>query len=340
MPKTYNNLWQHVVCWDNLHAAYRQASKKKRYSDAHLAFRDSLEENIFNIQNRLLWGTWKPGPYREFIVYEPKKRMIMAPPFPDRVVHHALVNVVEPLFEKKFIHHSFACRKGKGSHNAALQVQQYLRRAKAIWGDNVYFLKADISKYFPSVQPVALKWAIARTLRDKQVLDLCEMIIDHGARCGVGMPVGALTSQLWSNIYPDRMDHMIKDDMGVKFYVRYVDDWIIVGPSRAWLWDILDRTMPMLDSLELTLNSKTDVQPASHGVDFCGYRIWATHMLPRKRNVQRAKRKFRAMAARYSPGNIDFDRIRPVVASFAGYMKHCAGFRTAQSTLNYMTIGG
>ena len=340
MPKTYGNLWPKITSWDNLYLGYKQASKKKRYSDAALKFRSNLEENIFNIQNHLLWNTWQPGPYRKFTVYEPKERQIMAPPFRDRVVHHALINVIEPLFEKKMIAHTYACRTGKGSHMAALQVQKNMRSAQGKWGSRLYALKADISKYFPSILAEQAKRMYARTIRDRQALNLCCMIMDHGSTGGVGMPVGALTSQLEANVYFTPIDHMVKDGLGVKYYVRYVDDWIIVHHDKQYLWEVLGLMETEMAGLGLKLNRKTDIQPVSHGVDFCGYRIWATHMLPRKSNVKRARNRFRALARRYSPGNIDFEAIRPVVASFAGYMRHCSGHRTAESTLKHMTIGG
>lgn len=340
MPKSYGGLWEHVTCWDNLYQAYKGASQRKRYRDASLAFRTRLEENLFNIQNRLLLRTWRPGPYREFVVFEPKRRLIMAPPFQDRVVHHALVNVIEPLFERKMIHHSYACRVGRGSHRAACQVQQYLRRAQGLWGKQVYVLKADISKYFPSIPIDTLFPVFARTVRDREVLNVLRLILDHGAKGGLGIPVGALTSQLAANVYMNQVDHYIKDQMGVKMYARYVDDWIVIHESKQYLWECLDRTRRMLGDMGLRLNPKTDIQPAGHGVDFCGYRIWATHMLPRKRNVQRAKRRFKALARKNPLGAINFDAIRPVVASFVGYMKYCNGHTTAGSALSRMTIGG
>ena len=338
VPKTFGNLWPAITCWDNLYLGYRQAAQRKRYSDAALEFRGRLEENLFDIQNHLIWGTWRPGAYKKFTVFEPKERQIMAPPFKDRVVHHALLNITEPLFERKMIEHSYACRVGKGSHRAALQVQKYLRTAKGRWGGKMYVLKADISKYFPSVLADQAKRMFARTIRDKKAINLHGMIMDHGATAGVGMPVGALTSQLEANVYFTGIDHMVKDDLGVNFYVRYVDDWVIIHHDKQYLWNVLSLMEEEMIRLGLKLNKKTDTQPASHGVDFCGYRIWATHMLPRKKNVRRAKNRFRALAEKYSPGNIDFERIRPVVSSFVGYMKHCSGHRTAQSTLACMTI--
>jgi len=145
MPKTYNNLWEQVVIFENLYEAYLEARKGKRYRDEVLLFGSNLEENLINLQNHLLWKSWRPGRFRSFYVYDPKKRLICAPPFQDRVVHHALVRVIDPLFERKFIYDSYACRKGKGTHAAVQRLQSFLRKARRNW-DRTYVLKADISK--------------------------------------------------------------------------------------------------------------------------------------------------------------------------------------------------
>lgn len=271
MPKTYNNLFADIVDFQNLLKAYHCARKNKRYTFEVLDFTSNLEENLINIQNHLVWKSWRPGPYRCFIHCEPKKRYIQAPPFRDRVVHHALAQVIEPLFDRKFIHHSYACRAWKGTHAAVRYQQTCLRKANAKW-DRAYVLKADISKYFPSISHRILYRVLQRTIRDKEVLWLCATIIRHGGDNGRGIPVGALTSQLFANVYLDRLDHFLKDQLGVKYYVRYMDDWVVVGPSKAHLHEVLALAKIFLeDELGLLLNPKTEVFPASHGVDFCGY---------------------------------------------------------------------
>ena len=288
MPKTSNNLWCQIICFENLFEAYKEARKGKRYRNDVLNFSYNLEECLINIQNHLLWKTWRPGKFRSFYVYDPKKRLIQAPPFEDRVVHHALVRVIEPLFERKFIYDSYACRKGKGIHAATLRVQGFLRRAKRNWGERVYVLKADISKYFPSINHNKLIQIIGRTIKDKNALWLCERIIKN---CGYevkGIPVGALTSQLFANIYLDQLDHYLKDDLGVKYYLRYMDDFVILGRAKSELRALLYRIEEFLVyELLLCLNPKTSISPAKRGVDFAGYRTWATHILPRKRNIKK-----------------------------------------------------
>ncbi|MCD6346229.1 MAG: group II intron reverse transcriptase domain-containing protein [Bacteroidales bacterium] len=193
MPKTYNNLWSKITDWDNLYRSFLAAKKGKRYKPGTLRFCAHLEENITNIQNHLLWGSWRPSPWKEFMVYDPKQRLIQAPPFKDRVVHHALVNVLEPLFEKKFIFDSYACRRGKGFHSAVKRVQSFLRKSSEKQG-LVYVLKADISKYFQSINHNVLILMLKRTVKDKRTMGLCKIIVRNTGFDGKGIPVGALTS--------------------------------------------------------------------------------------------------------------------------------------------------
>ena len=338
MPKTYGDLWPLVTSWDNLYNAYLEARENKRYRPEVLKFTANLEENLINTQNHLYWKSWAPGRWREFIVHEPKARHIQAPSFSDRIVHHALVRVIEPLFERKFIYDSYACRVGKGTIAAVLRTQGFLRQAKTKY-NHVYVLKADISKYFPSIQHDHLTRILKRTIRDKDILRLCEIIIHNRGEHGCGIPVGALTSQLFANVYLDQLDHLIKDEFGVKFYTRYMDDWIILAPDKKRLWSILDAIEDFLTSrLGLRLNPKTQIFPASHGVDFCGYRIWPTHILPRKRNVKRARRRLQKLSKFYAHKQITLERARASVMSFLGYMKHCDGYRSTVAVLDNLVL--
>lgn len=333
MPKTYTGLFGGIVDFDNLLAAYQDARRGKRFNSEVLEFSANLEEELINIQNHLMWGTWVPGRYKCFICREPKLRFIQAPPFRDRVVHHALVNVIEPLFERRFIDHSYACRSNKGTHAAVDYVQQNLRAVCAKW-DKVYVLKADIAKYFPSIHHRVLDRVLQRVIRDRNVLRLCQIIISYGGIDGRGIPVGALTSQLFANIYLDQLDHYIKDGLGVQYYVRYMDDWVVLGPNKAVLNELLFTAGAFIeDKLRLRLNPKTQIFPASHGIDFCGYRVWPTHRLPRKKNIKRTKKRFIKLADKYAKGQIQLHEIRPYVMSFLGYMKHCDGYHTTDLML-------
>lgn len=342
MPKTAKNLWEPLLTWENLKTAAKEASRGKRYRNDVMRFNARLEENLLRLQELLRSKTWRPGPYRQFYVYEPKKRVIHAPAFSDRVVHHALVQQIKPFFERRFIEQSFACRVGKGTHAASEYLSFMLRSAESAWG-TVYVLKADVTKYFYSIDHEILMRVIARTIGDKDVLDLIRTLI---FQCGCidgprGLPLGALTSQLFANVYLDQLDHYVKDVLGVKYYVRYMDDFILLHRDKRVLWRLLDEIRDFLTcELHLTLNHKTRVFPAAQGVDFAGYRHWPDHKLPRKRNVRRAKKRFAGLSRCYAAGRVDLETVRASVASFVGYIQHCKGWRSAGGALEKLCLTG
>ena len=254
--------------------------------------------------------------------------MITAPAFQDRVVHHSLVTAVEPLFGRKFIPHSFACRKGFGTHSAHNAVVRILRKQEAKWG-SVWVLQTDISKYFASIDHNIMLSILAKTIRDKNVLWLFDQIIRNSGFDGVGIPVGALTSQLCANIYLDQLDHYITDKLGISPYIRYMDDTLTFASSRSELCEIYQEIKNFVETrLSLKLNPKSRIYKASQGIDFCGYRTWSGYTLPRKRNVTRMRRRMKKLCKMYRRGVIPAENVRAAWASFMGYMKHCNGVRT------------
>lgn len=341
MPTTYNNLWPQVVNFENIFNAYKAAARGRRYTESALGYRQHLEENIINALNLLTWKQWTPSRFREFFVYDPKERLISAPPFKDRVVHHALVRVIAPLFERKFIADSFACRAGKGTHAAKQRVESFAAAAHAKWGE-YYVLKGDIKAYFHSINRAVLLRLIERTIADKDVLWLIRRLIQCDGD-DEGIPIGALTSQLFANVYLDALDHRLKDDLGVKMYVRYMDDFIVVHQDKSYLRKLLATIDEIVtQELKLTLNPKTEIFKSGagecHAIDFCGYRIWPDHTKPRKRTVKCARKRFRKLSALYREGSIDLKRVTASVTSFAGYMKHCSGAVTSASVLGELTL--
>lgn len=327
-PKTHNNLWPGVYSFENLYNGYLRARKRKRFHRDVLEFSSNIEDNIISIQNELIWKTWEPSPCRSFVVFEPKERLITAPAFRDRVVHHSLVSVIEPLFERKFIHNSFACRKGKGTHAAQSSVLKYLR-AMSHDGEDVWVLQTDISKYFASINHEILMSIISRTIGDHDVLWLMGQIIRNSGFTGIGLPVGAITSQLCANIYLDQLDHYIVDSVGVSPYIRYMDDTLAFSHSRSYLKEVYGLIGDFVrDHLALSLNPKSGIYKSNQGIDFCGYRTWLGVVLPRKRNVTRMRRRLKRMCLGVSLGKIPLNTIRSSWSSFLGYMKHCRGYRS------------
>lgn len=317
-------------------AAYEQAKKNKRFRNEVLIFTNNLEENIIEIQNELIWKTYQVGKYREFFVYEPKKRLVMALPFKDRVVQWAIYRQLNPLLEKRYINTSYACRNGYGTHRAVkrLQTQMQIMRAKS---ETFYVLKLDISKYFYRVDHDVLMNLLRRITADKDLLYILEKIIRsenkfglqigdhafiHDRIAGIGIPIGNLTSQMIANLYLNELDQFAKHNLGVKHYVRYMDDVCIVHTDKKYLWQVKDKIEQFLATkLKLVLNNKTEVRTANQRVDFCGYRVWPTHIKMRKKSVLKMKRHLRYLQREYARGNISIQKLNSSLQSYLGLLQ-------------------
>jgi retron-type reverse transcriptase len=336
MPRSFSHLWERIIDFENLYRAFCEASGGKRYRREALKFKSNLEENLIILQNELEWDMYKPAPYRQFYVYEPKRRLISAPTFRDRVVHHALCQIIEPLFENIFIYETFACRKGKGTHAAVVHAQRCARIARHTWGD-FYVLKCDIKSFFPSVDQDILKRIIRRYISDKKTMHLFDVIIrsyESPDQDGKGIPIGALTSQLGANIVLTPFDHWVKEDNHVRLYARYMDDFIILHKEKEYLWELLCKIENYIhDELKMNLNPKTGIFPEKNGIDFCGYRIWATHLKPRKSTIKRAKKRLRKMTRVDKTNPEIYEHAKASLMSFFGYIRHCQGWRTTKSIL-------
>lgn len=339
MPKSYGGLWKKIISFENLLAGYREARRGKSLKPEVLLFSERLEDNLFRIQEALARGTWEPSPYNEFLaVHSLKRRLVQAPAFCDRVVHHALVRVAQPLMERGWIFDSYACRKGKGTHRSVFRVKNFLHRAFKRWG-KVHVLQIDVSKYFPSIHHETLLEMLAGLFREAEVFDLFQRIVTSRNVTGRGLPIGALTSQTLANHYLSAADHFAKECLRQKFYVRYMDDMIILDESKIRLREALSDIDWMFQTrLKLKINPKTRIYPASCGVDFAGYRTWRTHILPRKRNIQAAKRRFKAVSRRFARGEVDLKYALSRLASFIGYAKHCDSRKSADSTIKYLIL--
>ncbi|MDO9513856.1 MAG: reverse transcriptase domain-containing protein [Elusimicrobiota bacterium] len=293
MAKTYKNLFEKVYEFGNLYDGYLKARKNKRYREDVLCFSSNLEGNLTKLLKDIKNETYRPGKYHRFNVYEPKKRRIHSLPFRDRIVQHALNNIIEPVFEKIFIYDSYACRKEKGTHRGVLRLSHFLRSVSS----SAYCFKADIASYFPSVVHDILRREIADKIVDKRLLSLIDIIIfSHSLpnRAGCGLPVGNLTSQLFANIYLNKLDYFVKHELKVHYYIRYVDDFIILDEDKKKLADLKEKIAEFLEKdLALKLNKKSSIFPAKQGVDFLGYRVWGTHRLLRKSSIKRMKKRIK-----------------------------------------------
>ncbi len=335
--KRYGYLYERIYDFNNLYDAYLKARKNKRYRAETLKFTMDLEENLINIQNELIWKTYTPLPVRQFYVSEPKRRLISAPAFYDRVVHHALCNIIEPIFDRTFIYHSFACRNGKGTHAAVDMLIKFLRQAIAEHG-RVYCLKGDISHFFPSIDHDVLYGIIERKIKDPDVLWLIKGIIDSNDG-NVGIGIGALTSQLFANIYLNELDHFIKERLRVHWYVRYMDDFLLLGPDKKEMHRLRQEIEQFLwDKLRLRTNGKTQVFPVNRGITFLGYRIWPTHTLLKSAAKKRMKKKLRQLMKLYGDGKITFSKVNASVQSYIGHMNHACTYEFRKNLFKHFTL--
>lgn len=297
--KRIGNLNQQICSIDNLDAADMIARKGKKDQYGILVHDRNREKNILSLRGMLLSKTYKTSAYTTFKVYEPKEREVFRLPyFPDRIVHHAVMNVLEPIFVSIFTADSYSCIKGRGIHAAARAV----KRALVDEPGTTYCLKFDIRKFYPSVNHSILKELLRRKLKDKDLLWLLDEVIDSAP----GLPIGNYLSQYFANYYLTFFDHWVKEALKVKYYFRYADDIVILAASKEYLHDLFIKMSDYLaDQLQLAVKGNYQVFPvASRGIDFVGYVSYRTHTRLRKS----IKKRFARMMAR-----------KPNMRSFASY---------------------
>lgn len=331
-----------------LEDAYRHARKAKRYRNEFLSFGNDLDANLLTIQEEIRAGTFVFGPYRRHWVYVPKKRLVMALPCPSRIVQWAIYLLLNPFYDRMMIEDSFACRKGKGSLAAAKRLQYWMQQAEGKPGQ-WYYLKLDISKYFYRIDHAVLLGILADRITDPRLMALLEMIINcDGEKFGlprfmspddvdefdwlddVGMPIGNLTSQLFANIYLDRLDQFCKHTLHIRHYVRYMDDVIILAPSKEAAQAYLQAIAAfLLDVLHLDLNDKTAIRPVGR-IEFVGFMVTARELKLRKATVRRIKEAMRAISRKLFTGKMTREEFDRRVASYKGMIQHCtnANLRT------------
>lgn len=343
--KSIKHVFEQVVDYDNLYRAYLNARLCKRYRYEVLKFTAHLEDYLALIQKQLTDGTYTLGRYREFYIYEPKQRLIMAQPFKDRVVQWAIYQILHPIFTKGYITDSYACIEGRGTHSAVERLQYWLKQVDRKESP-YYYLKLDISKYFYRIDHEVLLSILKRRISDKRMIDLLSIIItsdktNFGLPPGKspgevsradrvsdrGMPVGNLSSQMFANLYLNELDQYCKRVLGIHYYVRYMDDVIILHEDKKQLHEwkrLIDEFLQ--NNLKLDLNDKTCIRPVTLGIEFCGYKTWATHIKLRKSTALKMKRRLKRIQEQYSRGEITMERAMQTVNSYLGILKHCDSY--------------
>lgn len=272
-----------------LFAAYERGRQGKRKTFSVMRFERDLGANLKALHDELHAGTYQPKPCRHFIVMEPKPRQISAPAFRDVVAQHAIYGLLNPIFDRGFIHDSYGCRVAKGTHMASDRVQHYLRKA----APDSYTLQLDIRRFYYRIDRAILRTLIERKIKDTRLVDLMMLFADDG-KDALGVPIGNLLSQLYALIYLDPLDHFVKREMKVKNYVRYVDDFILWCDTRAQAIERRDIIINFLQNrLGLTL-SRWTIATVSRGVNFVGFRTWRKRRFVRKHSLFRFSRSLKA----------------------------------------------
>ena len=286
MPHKLGNLWPQIADYDALLAAWQEVKQRKSKKVNILRYQSDLACNLSRVERKLRAGTYRPRPHFEFWIFDPKPRLIQAPHLEDRIVQHAVCNALREPLTRRLIFHTYSCLIGRGTHRCSKQLQAYLRERR--WK---YYLSMDISKFFYSINHEALFAEICRHIKCKRTLDLLWQFITVNGGDGVGIPIGASTSQIMANMALNPLDHFARRELKLGTYLRYCDDMIALFETAAEANQALAAMDEKVQKLGLQLNSKSGVGWVADGVDWVGYRHWATYKLIRKRALKRLKRK-------------------------------------------------
>lgn len=337
MPKKIKNCFYKELTFEKMLAAHKRARKNKAYKKEVILFEMNLENNIINLINNIKTGRYRLGEYRTFKIYEPKERTIKALPYIDRVVHQWYVEeFIKPYIVPKFISTSFACLTDKGTHKAVEQVEKYMRIYKRN-SNNFWVLKCDISKFFYSINPHILYKILHKYISDKKILEFTKLLIfdSRGTVGNLGIPIGNYTSQFFANIYLNELDYFVKRHLKIKYYVRYMDDFILLLPTKQECIRIKKEIEEFLhDNLELSLNNKSRYYPYTMGVNFCGYRIFTTHRLLRLSSKKKIKNNVKRWNKQYAKNTLDIHRTTQSLASWIGHSSHCNSYKLQNKIIN------
>lgn len=328
-------MYDRICAWNNLLLAYQRAAKGKRGHPDVAAFEYRLEDHLLALQAELQAQVYQPGAYSSFYIHEPKRRLISAAPFRDRVVHHALCNLIEPLFESGFSSFSYANRKRKGTHRALDLAHSFTRQYP-------YVLQCDVRQYFPSIDHAVLRAALARKITDECVLWLCDRILDSGR--GVlaeeyqpvyfpgdnllaalrprGLPIGNLTSQFWANVYLDDFDHFITRELGCPAYVRYVDDFLLFAEKKSSLWAWKKALEARLAGLRLTIHPGAHPRPVREGIPFLGFLLYPNRRRLKRRKGIHFQRKLARLVKEARAGQVSWRKVTASVQGWVNYVRY------------------
>jgi retron-type reverse transcriptase len=331
--------------FQKLYAAHKAARRGKRGKGEVIRFEMNLAENLCALQSELKDRTYAHKGYKHFKVYEPKEREIFAPNYADRVVQHCLCdNILTPTLDSRLIYDNAACRKGKGTHFALDRISCFMRDFYKRYGTNGYFLKCDIRKYFQNIDHDVLKGKLKKAFGKSQVFVLlCNIIDSYENEPRTGLPLGNQTSQWFALYYLDCIDRLVKEKLQIKYYSRYMDDFVLLHYDKGYLKKCLAEIHRMCDEdLKLELNEKTQIFPLKNGVNYLGWHLYLTETGKVIRNLRNSnkksmKRRFKRLTQDYHDWKIDFETITRSAASTYGHLMHGNTYRL-RNKLSWGTV--
>lgn len=317
---TYS-LFEEFVSLDNLIRAFQDVAEGKSENEEFIIYSLNLEENLINLQNRLVTGIWRPHNTVDFYIREPKLRHISRPVIEDRIVHHAILQVIEEYLDDYFSQSSYACRKGRGTHAAVDKLQMIYRSAIGRWGFDFCVIKGDFRKFFESINIDVLKEMLSRLIADERLLSLIFLILDGFE--GKGLPIGFLLSQGFSNLVGSIVDYFVTDILGVgKYYIRYADDFRIIVHTRQEAMAVLYAVDDLVcNKMHQSLSEeKTEIVRYSGGDTFCGYVVCPHHLEAKRETVKRHERRIGKKMRLYEEGKITLQKVADSVHSAVDYL--------------------
>jgi retron-type reverse transcriptase len=335
--------YNQLITIENLFQAYNEFRKgKKRRLDLQI-FERNLEDNLFCLYKYLIDKNYRHGKYEEFYVNDPKRRHIHKASVSDRVLHHLLYNFLYSLFDSSFIFDSYSCRLNKGTHKGIKRLYQFTRKVSKNYTRNCFVLKCDIKQFFASVDHGILVKLLEEKITDEDILSLLKEIIysfSSELGNGRGIPLGNLTSQVFANIYMNKLDQFMKHELRLNFYVRYADDFAIVSQKKDFLEDLIPRIEDFL-RMELNLKlheKKVIIRNLKHGVDFLGYVILPHVILPRTKTKRRMFIKIEEKIKMCNKSEISEHSLNQTMQSYLGYLSHCEAFELEQQVKNKLLL--
>ncbi|MFG6320020.1 MAG: reverse transcriptase/maturase family protein [Clostridia bacterium] len=337
MSKTIKNSFKNALTFEKFIQAHQRAKKNKSYKKDVIMYELNLENNIINLMQKIKTNTYRVGKYYAFKVFEPKERIIHALPYEDRIVHQWYVEeFIKPHFIPRFINSTFACIENRGVHKAVDYCQSMMRQAQKN-NPNFWVLKCDIKKFFYNIDPLILMNIMRKNISDKLLLKFTYRLIFSGKQSihEVGIPIGNYTSQYFANIYMNELDQYVKHTLKIKYYCRYMDDFLFILKSKKECISIYNTISNFLkEHLHLELNAKSRYYPAKMGINFCGYRIFTTHRLLRNSSKTKIKNNVKKWNKSYEKNNLNIKHALLSINAWIGHSSHCNSYKFQQKILN------